>query len=80
MAKSWLSGVPLSVYRNGEKWHFWNQIITILEPVEVESHTVTQNDGQSVYNLEPERIFGISKYKVSRAIWLQFNFTNKTVL
>ena len=68
MAMSWLSGVPLSVHKNGEKLHFWNQIIAIFEVVEVESHTVPQNDGQGVYYLEPERIFGISNYLVSRAI------------
>ena len=68
MAMSWLSGVPVSVYKNGEKWHFWKQVIIIFEPVEVETHIVPQNDGQSVYYLEPERIFGISNCLVSRAI------------
>ena len=59
MAMVLLLGVPASVYKNGEKLHFWNQIITILEPVEIESHTVPQNDGQGVYYLEPKRRFGI---------------------
>ena len=68
MAISWHSGVPLSVHKNGEKIHFWNQIIAILEVVEVKSHTVPQNDGKIVYYLEPEIIFGISNYLISRAI------------
>ena len=68
MAMSKLSGVLVSLYKNGEKLHFWNQIITILEPLERKSHTVPQNDGQGVYYLEPKRNFGISYYMVSRAI------------
>ena len=80
MAISWSSVVPFSVYENGKKWHFLNQVITIFEPLGVEIHTVPQNDGQSVYYLQPKRILGTSNNLVSRAIYLQFNFTNKTVL
>ena len=40
MAMSLLSGVPASVYRKDEKGHFWIQVIAILEPIEVETHTV----------------------------------------
>ena len=80
MAISWSSGVPFSVYENGKKLHFWNQVIIILEPIGLEIHTVPQNDGQSVYYLQPEQILGTSNNLVSRAIYLEFNFTNKTVL
>ena len=59
---------------------FLKQVIIIFELVEVETHIVPQNDGQSVYYLQPERILGTSNNLVSRAIYLEFNFTNKTVL
>ena len=40
MAMVLLLGVPASVYKNDEKLQFWNQIIVIMGPIEVELHTV----------------------------------------